>query len=303
MAVLHPLECYLLESFSSPEHFAATSDAIIEWVDAHEAAFARLQGILDPDERSKPRWQQGDLVWGKRFLPMIRTARDFYMDAYTKRVNNDPLAFKANHRLDFNDHTFSEFRNGWMTEAERQRITLARDNAAKLQMRTNRTLTGHWIEGELTYNGQGRVYRLGELPKKIPRYVLDPSVRVEKKQCATQAGIYLPDEDFAAAQFLYPNGPDECGEKVRRGESRNIWLDSCTGTRSFKWDADNWTETGWTLVRRVEEEYIRVPRHGFFPEGRPEELYAEPEREAKFVSGDQVITKSQHCGDAAEDTQ
>ncbi|EOY5730910.1 type VI secretion protein ImpA, partial [Enterobacter bugandensis] len=29
MAILHPLECYLLERFSSPEHFAATRDAII----------------------------------------------------------------------------------------------------------------------------------------------------------------------------------------------------------------------------------------------------------------------------------
>jgi len=63
MAVLHPLECYLLESFSSPEHFAATRDAIIEWIDAHEAAFSRLQSNLDPRQRSKPQWQQGDIVW------------------------------------------------------------------------------------------------------------------------------------------------------------------------------------------------------------------------------------------------
>ncbi|WP_438821168.1 hypothetical protein [Enterobacter chuandaensis] len=46
MAILHPLECYLLEQFSSPVHFAATRDAIIAFIDAHEAACEHLQKYL-----------------------------------------------------------------------------------------------------------------------------------------------------------------------------------------------------------------------------------------------------------------
>lgn len=279
MAILHPLECYLLETFSSAEHFAATRDAIIEWIDAHEAAFARLQSIVDPDERSKPYWQQGDLVWGKRFLPILRSHRDFYINAHVQRVNNDPLAFKENRRLDFNDLSFSEFRNGWMTETERQLITLARDRAAKRVRRLSITAAGDWNEGALTYNGQGKIYRLAELPERIPRYVLDSGVRVEKGQHVTLAGIYLPDEDFASAQFLYPNASHECGVKVKRGIKRSILISSATGMRNFDWNEDDSIETGWALIRRVVKEYIYVPRAGFFPEGRPEELYDWPESE------------------------
>ncbi|VVP58934.1 hypothetical protein PS870_05941 [Pseudomonas fluorescens] len=286
MAVLHPLECYLLETFSSPEHFAATRDAIIEWIDAHEAAFARLQGNLDPRQRSKPQWQQGDVVWGKRFLPRIRPNRELYINAYIQRVNNDPLAFKAKTRyaLDFNDRRFSEFRNGWMIEEERQRISLVRDRAAALEKRLENTSKGGWCEGDLTYNGQGRIYRLAELPARIPRYVLDPSVRIEKNQRPKHIGIYLPDEDFAAAQLLYPIRSVEGGETVQCGVTRNIWIDSDTGMRDFGWKESHWTETGWTLIRRVEGELIKVPEKGFFPEGRPNELYSWPEREAQFIS-------------------
>ncbi len=93
MAVLHPLECYLLERYSSPEHFAATRDAIIEWVSAHEAAYTRLQSELPPRQRIKPQWQQGDVVWGSRVLPNIRASRDHYIKVYIQRINNDPLVF------------------------------------------------------------------------------------------------------------------------------------------------------------------------------------------------------------------
>ena len=139
MAVLHPLECYLLETFSSAEHFAATRDAIIQWIDAHEAAFARLQRNLDPRQRSKPQWQQGDIVWGTRVLPDIRPDRDFYIKAYIQRVNNDPLAFKAGYAMRFNNRGMCEFWDGWMTDEERHHIKLLRDQATKLDDRLGRT--------------------------------------------------------------------------------------------------------------------------------------------------------------------
>lgn len=283
MAVLHPLECYLLETFSSPEHYAATRDAIIEWIDAHEAAFARLQGNLDPCQRSKPRWQQGDIVWGSRVLPNIRPSRDFYIKAYIQRVNNDPLAFRAGRAMNSHNRGISEFWDGWMTEEEKQLIALKRAKASKLDGRLGTTARGTWDEGHLTHDGLGKVYELAELPRRIPRYELDPSVRVEKDEQATQIGIYLPDVDFAAARVLYPT-EFEGGIEAYQGVRRTDYVCERTGKPAYGWKDSQWTETGWTLIRRVEDEFIDVPERGFFPKGEPEELYSWPEHDAQAIA-------------------
>ncbi|VVP58925.1 hypothetical protein PS870_05940 [Pseudomonas fluorescens] len=285
MAVLHPLECYLLETFSSPEHFAATRDAIIEWIDAHEAAFARLQGNLDPRQRSKPQWQQGDVVWGNRVLPNIRPSQDFYIKAYIQRVNNDPLAFKAGHAMSSHNRGISEFWDDWMTEDEQQLISLTGDRATKLDERLGATTGRQWDEGALTYDGQGSLYEVAELPRRIPRYELDPSVRVEKDQRATQIGIYLPDVDFAPASLLYPT-QFEGGVRASRGIKRTDYVSKATGKPAYDWVEDQWTATGWTLIRRVEGEFIEVPERGFFPKGEPDELYTWPACEAQYISRD-----------------
>ncbi|SFM40164.1 hypothetical protein SAMN04487858_102528, partial [Pseudomonas sp. ok602] len=269
MAVLHPLECYLLETFSSPEHFAATRDAIIEWIDAHEAAYARLQSQLDPRQRSKPQWQQGDVVWGNRVLPNIRPDRDFYIKAYIQRVNNDPEAFNAGHAMNSNNRGINEFWDGWMTEEEQLRVSITQDRATKLDEVLGATTSG-WREGSLTYNGQGVHYEVSELPRRIPRYVLDPSVRIEHNQSATQIGIYLPDIEFAAARLLYPD-EFEGGIRAYQGVSRSGYVYEDTGKRAYDWKECQWAETGWTLIRRVEGEFIDVPAQGFFPKGEPDE--------------------------------
>ena len=288
MAILHPLECYLLETFSSPEHFAATRDAIIEWIDAHEAAFARLQRNLDPRQRSKPQWQQGDVVWGNRVLPNIRPDRDFYIEAYIQRVNNDPLAFKAGCAMRSNNRGISEFWDDWMTDEEKQLISLTRDKASRLDKRLGATVGGAWDEGALTYDGQGSLYELAELPGRIPRYELDPSVRIEKDQAVTQIGIYLPDVDFAAARLLFPT-EFEGGTRAVQGARRTDYVCQDTREPAYDWEESQYAETGWTLIRRVEDEFIEVPEHGFFPKGEPDELYTWPEREAQFISHDRAI--------------
>ena len=288
MAVLHPLECYLLERFSSPEHFSATRDAIIEWVNAHEAAYARLQSQQDPRQRSKPQWQQGDVVWGSRVLPNIRSGRDFYVKTYIQRVNNDPAAFKAGHVMNSINRGISEFWDGWMTEEEQQLILQAKIRASRLDQQLGATNNGTWDEGHLTYIGQGRVYEVSDLPRRIPRYSLDSNVRVEKDEEVKQVGLYLPDVDFTAARLLYPT-EFEGGTEAYQGVRHSDYVNENTGKRAYDWEESQWTETGWTLIRRVEGEYIDVPEQGFFPKGEPEELYTWPEREARFISREDVV--------------
>lgn len=285
MAVLHPLECYLLERFSSPEHFAATRDAIIEWIDAHEAAYARLHSQLDSRQRNKPQWQQGDLVWGNRVLPNIRGSRDLYIKAYIQRVNDDPSAFNAGYAMRSHRRGIVEFWDGWMTEEEKQKISNAENLASRLDQQLGATNRGTWDEGHLTYDGQGSVYQIAELPRRIPRYVMDPSIRIEIDERATQIGIYLPDIEFSAARLLYPN-KYESGVKAYQGVRRSDYVSERTGERAYDWKESQLAETGWTLIRRVEGEFIDVPEQGFFPKGEPEELYTWPEREAQFIRRD-----------------
>ncbi|WP_431625450.1 type VI secretion protein ImpA [Enterobacter chuandaensis] len=285
MAILHPLECYLLEQFSSPAHFAATRDAIIAFINAHEAACERLQKELPVRIRSEPFWKQGDVVWSSRVLPNIRPSRTRYINAYILRTHNDPEAFRIGHTMSDFGRGISEFWDGWMTEEEKKRIWKAGILATELDKKLTLTVDGWWQEGDLTYF-QNELYNLKELPKRIPRYVLDKSVRVEKGEKPVEVGIYLPDVEFAPAQLLYPNRHTDRPVVSRQGIKRSEWVDEETGKRDYNWDKSRWAETGWTLIRRVEGEYLDVPPEGFFPNCAPEELYNWPEREKDYITRD-----------------
>ncbi|OMQ21476.1 type VI secretion protein ImpA [Serratia oryzae] len=286
MAILHPLECYLLELYSSVEHYAATRDAIIAWVEAHEAAYVRLQNELPVRIREEPQWRQGDMVWGSRVLPNIRPDKDRYINAYILRTQNDPKAFKIGHTMSNNTRGIVEFWDGWMTEQEQERIDRTERLASSLDKKLTATIDGSWDEGHLTYLGQSSIYELAELPKRIPRYELDHNVRIEKDEKPQQIGIYLPDVEFAAARLLYPGADFDKPPTAMQGTKRSEWVSEKTGERAYNWHDFTYAETGWTLIRRVEGEYIDVPAEGFFPKGEPDELYTWSEREKHFISGD-----------------
>ncbi|MFJ3349232.1 type VI secretion protein ImpA [Enterobacter bugandensis] len=283
MAILHPLECYLLEQFSSPAHFAATRDAIIAFIDAHEAAYTRYQQELPVRIRKEPLWKQGDVVWGNRVLPNLRPSREQYINAYILRTHNNPEAFRIGHAMNDFNRNICEFWDGWMTDKEQNQIARAEGNAYWLDKVLTMTVDGKWSEGDLTYF-QGDLYQLAELPKRIPRYELDLSVRVEKGELPVITGIYLPDVEQAPAQLLYPGvkygNPPTCRQGIKRSE----WVDEKTGKRDYNWDETRWAETGWTLIRRVEGEYLDVPPEGFFPNKTPDELYNWPEREKDYIT-------------------
>jgi hypothetical protein len=284
MAILHPQECFLLEQYSSAEHIAATRDAIIEFIDAHEAAYARYQQELPVRGRSEPLWKQADVIWGNRVLPNIRPARERYINAHILRTHNDPLAFKIGPAMKNYRRGISEFWDGWMTDEEQMRIARAESKADELDQRLSLTVSGLWQEGKLTYLGPNTLYSLADLPGRIPRYQLDNSIRIEPGEAPVVTGIYLPDVEFAAAQLLYPCDWNPGDVPVRQGVRRSDWVDEDTGKRDYSWEESRWADTGWTLIRRVEGEYLDVPPEGFFPNGTPEELYRWPEREAQYLS-------------------
>jgi hypothetical protein len=243
-----------------------------------------LQNELPVRIRKEPQWKQGDMVWGSRVLPNIRPGKQRYINAYILRTQNDPEAFNIGHAMNNYTRGIVEFWDGWMTEQEQERISRTQDLASRLDDVLTATVDGSWREGNLTYRGQGDQYHLTELPRRIPRYELDPSVRVEIDELPQQTGIYLPDVDFAPARLLYAGVDFGKPATAFQGTKRNQWVDPDSGERDYSWDETRYAETGWTLIRRVEGEYIDVPAEGFFPKGEPDELYTWPEREKYFIS-------------------
>ncbi|EOY5749315.1 type VI secretion protein ImpA, partial [Enterobacter bugandensis] len=246
-------------------------------------AYTRYQQELPVRIRKEPLWKQGDVVWGNRVLPNIRPSREQYINAYILRTHNNPEAFRIGHAMNDFNRNICEFWDGWMTDKEQNQIARAEGNAYWLDKVLTMTVSGKWSEGDLTYF-QGDLYQLAELPKRIPRYELDLSVRVEKGELPVITGIYLPDVEQAPAQLLYPGvkygNPPTCRQGIKRSE----WVDEKTGKRDYNWDETRWAETGWTLIRRVEGEYLDVPPEGFFPNKTPDELYNWPEREKDYIT-------------------
>jgi len=281
MAVLHPQECYLLEEFISPEHYAATRDAIIAYIDAHEAAFARYLREMPLNNRKLPLWQQADMVWGNRVLPNIRDLKEHFIIRTIQRINNNPEAFHMGAAMSYINKGITECWDGWMTKEEIEKISEIQMIASKLDQQLSSTIFGSWEEGRLTYRSEN-IISANPLPSKIPRYELDHSVRIEADEKPAQTGIYLPDIDFSPACFIPENynHPPE----ARRGIERSDYV-GIDGKPSYSWKDSEWAKTGWTLIRRVEGEFIDVPPEGFFPEGKPEELYNWPQRETKLLQG------------------
>lgn len=296
MAILHPQECYLLERFTSPEHYAATRDAIIEYIDAHEIALERYKKELPINIRKLPLWQQADVVWENRVMGNIRQLKQRYINAYILRTHEDPKAYDIGHAMSNIRRGIVEFWYGWMTDEEGKLVAKKEYPAIELDEKLSKTISCGWREGSLTYNYKKVIPEpIFKLPKKIPRYELDHSVRIEINEKPAITGIYLPDIDFAPACFIYADyqyPPD-----AHKGITRSDYIDE-DGNPSNSWSETEWVETGWTLIRRVEGEYIDVPPEGFFPEGKPEELYNWPLRE-KTLQHNQMVRIAKWSSEAS----
>ena len=203
------------------------------------------------------------------------TPDERYIKAYILRTHDDIEAFNTGHAMSNIRKGITEFWDGWMTEEEIKNISELGSIAAELDRRLSITLSATWDEGDLTYDGYG-VYTLDDIPTRISRYELDSSIRIELGENPVQTGIYLPDIEFASARFI----PADFGEppETRQGIKLRDYVHT-SGVKSYSWAESEWAKTGWTLIRRIEGEYIDVPREGFFHEGKPEELYNWPKRE------------------------
>jgi hypothetical protein len=249
---------------------------------------------MPKNNRKLPLWQQADIVWGNRVLPNIRPIKERYIKAFILRTHDDIRAFNIGHAMSNINKGITECWNGWMTTEELENISELETIAFRLDLRLSTTLDATWDEGDLTYSGSG-VYTLNDIPHRIPRYELDPSVRIELGENPAQTGLYLPDIEFAPARFI----PADFGEppEAWQGVLRSDYVNS-KGKLSYSWKESEWAKTGWTLIRRIEGECIDVPHEGFFPEGKPEELYNWPKLEQLLLQ-EKMVRITHWNGDMA----
>ena len=157
----------------------------------------------------------------------------------------------------------------------------------EVDSRLGATTQGEWREGNSTYTGQGNLYEVAELPvaslamNRIPVYGLRKTRQNADRDLSTGCGF----RSISPVVSHQIRGWCQGLSGIRRHE----YVCDTTGKRDYSWKENQWAGTGWTLIRRVENEFIDVPERGFFPSGEPDELYTWPERRAQFIRRDSVF--------------
>ena len=261
MAELQPQEIFLLERYSSLEYLMHVREAWKVFVQFTEGCLETYLQNLAPNQRRKPLPQQADIVWGGTVLPNFRAILDGLNRSVIMRSHDDPDVFigLCGGVMSANKGE-SEFSHDWMTEAEQEQYFDLLSGAVVSASRILKTTSGAWSEGTLTRlysEGFGRL----PLPSNIPAYQLDYGVVLNPRDPVVTTGIYLPDLPFTAAQFLHPKTPRSVsGPDGELG----VWQGKKKDADGY-WEESEWGPATWTLVRRIEGQFIEVPPQGFYP--------------------------------------
>lgn len=257
MAQLHPQEIFLLERFSSVEYLRKIRDAWKEFVDHNERCLDEFMHHLPANLRSRNLSEQPDVVWQNRMLPNFQATLDRLEKGCIELANDDYHGYGAAHGISNDFKGESDFWKGWMKPEDEEKYYSLMGAANLLAKNFTRTARGTWDEGSLTYEYSEEYFGALDLPVKIPRYCLDLSVQMNSDEKIPMTGIYLPEAPNAAARFIFmiPGEDDEA-------PLASVWTERSvySGITS-----EEWQPTRWTLVRRVEGEFIDVPPEGFYP--------------------------------------
>ena len=244
---LIPQEIYLLERYSSLEHFGKMRDAWRTMLNYAEDLLDRFVHNLPPDYRSRPLPEQPDIVWGERVLPNFRATMQSLDSAYIKLSHGDYESLGRAHGVTGGLRGQSDFWSGWMDEVEPgaeakyyELLYKANDLAKPVAI----TSSGTWNPGALTTDYKVVVKLPLNPPATWPTYRLNPQVKVKSGDRTPQTGIYLPDVDHSFPTLLLKSEDDIEGE----ANEASVVLDPAVST------IKGYRPTTWTLVERVADE-------------------------------------------------
>lgn len=242
---LIPQEVYLLERFCSLERLERLRDTWQAMVDYAEDMLARYMLQLPHDLRSRPLYDQPDIVWGGTVMPNFRTTARLLQEACIKRARGDYEALARAHGVTGDVRGFNDGYNAdWMDEvvpgAAVKFDTLFMESSA-LAWPITITTSGIWEPGELTFEYAEIVKEPLNPPASWPVYRLNSKVQMRSGDRTPQTGIYLPDVEGSFPTLLLKSD-DELTGKARRAAVKSGYA-SCT----------------WTLIERVADSGGGIP--------------------------------------------
>lgn len=238
-------EIYLLEKYSSKEHFALMRDAWEAMVEHADECLERFTRALPSDYRSRALPYQPDIVWGQRVLPNFRdTLQDLY-ESYIALTHGDMNSLNTAHRVANDFRGQLEFSSEWFDELdppEGERHSELLNNAAGYAGPIWRTAGAYWLKNSLSLLCTPEDYRGIAIPFEWPKYRLNQAITVRTGETVPRTGIYLPSIDDSAAQFLIAG---DAADKA------NVGYDEHTMQNVGR------EATSWTLVERVPGETVK----------------------------------------------
>ena len=250
---LVPQEIFLLERYSSVDYFAEMRDAWSAMVKHAERCLDVFVHALPPDYRSRPLFEQPDIVWGERVLPNFRDTLAGLDDAFIRLTHGDKAALSYAHGVSNDFAGFSrDHSSEWMDELQvAKQIPGAADEfwrllgqATERASNINFTSEAGWSCDDLRENYASNRGPLNP-PLQWPTYRLNPKIRATTGKPVPRTAIYLPDCDDSAAALLIEG---------QEAAPASVGYDPVT-TQNIREAA-----TSWTLVERIAENGGGTPR-------------------------------------------
>ena len=243
---LNPQEIYLLERYSSLEYFGELRDHFAAMLKAAEDALADFMRHLPPDYRSRSLHEQPDIVWGERVLPNLRWTLDGLNAGYIRISHGDleALGLAGNVESAFAG-MIRDYSSNWMPQPFESSFDMEWRKTSRPASNISITALGNWRQGSLgaryTEQNRGRL----DAPPSWPGYRMDHGLQVTTGSKVPRDGVYLPETDASAPQFLI-NGYAAWGANVPDD------LNNPSGNFTA-------VHTTWTLVERIADGGGGVP--------------------------------------------
>ena len=242
---LIPQEVYLLERYSSLEHYGRMRDAWRAMLDYAENMLESFMHQLPPDYRSRPLPEQPDIVWGERVLLNFRDTMQVLEDGYIMLANGDYLALGRANGPKNDERGQSEFWAGWMDEVEAgasdkyyDLLYVAKNLAKPIIMVSG----GAWFPGAFT-SRYSEVFSTLPLdpPLSWPIYRLNTQIQVKTGERNPVTGFYLPSVDNSVPTLLIKTDDEMWGEASEASVSNPDGTDA------------GYLPCTWTLIERVSD--------------------------------------------------
>jgi hypothetical protein len=235
---LVPQEVFLLERYSSVDYFRKMRDSFASMIKVGEDALDQFMRKLPPDYRNRPVFEQPDATWGETVLPNLRATLGRLDDGLSQvsHGDTDGLGMAGNVVSAFAGMRH-DFNSDWMPKEAQAKWDFFERSCDSSSFNIAITARGDWQLGSLTFDYQDETRGALDAPSTWPLYRLNQGIRVKSGKRVPRSGVYLPDIDAYAAQFLI--------------QDYDAWEADIRTPQAIESGERNFIPTTWTLVERI----------------------------------------------------